>query len=208
MKKNEEVKECACGCSCKKKAVVLLGVIVVAAALAFAGCKFACCGSKVMVIDFERVRQEAVAYKSIIDNQRSYEEKLQAELSVDAGQLQKEEKELAEQKDKLGETEFKKKAIVLQQKAALLQEKYQPRARRILLASQIVAEQLQPEVQKVLDEVAAKKGAGVVLNKGVAVYVGKKVDMTDCFVKALNEKVAAKEYPNPETIRPAPNGGK
>ena len=206
MKKNEEVKGCTCCCSCSKKAVALLGVIVVAAALAFGACKFACCGSRTMVIDFERVRQEAVAYKSIIDSQRTYEEKLQAELSIEAGQLQKEEKELAKQKGKLSETDFKKKVAVLQQKAALLQEKYQPRARRILLASQIVAEQLQPEVQKVLDEVAEKKGAGVVLNKGMAVYIGEKADMTDCFIKALNEKVAAKEYPNPETIRP--NGGK
>jgi len=206
MKKNEEVKACSCGCPCKKKAVVLLGVIVVAAALAFGACKFACCGSKVMVIDFDRVRKEAVAYKAIIDNQVSYEQKLQAELSVEAGQLQKEEKELAEQKDKLSETEFKKKVAAWQQKAAFLQEKYQPRARRILLASQSVAEQLQPEVQKVLDEVAQKKGAGVVLNKGMAVYVGNKADMTDCFVKALNEKVAAKPYPDPEAL--PVNGGK
>ena len=207
MTKNEEKKECGCGCSCKKKAIVLVGVVVLAAAAAFGACKFACCGSKVMIIDFEQVRQNAVAYKSIIDQQRSYEEKLQAKLSVDAGQLQKEEKELVEQKGKLSETDFQKKATALQKKAFELQQQYRLRAQQILLASQKAAQDIQAEVQEVLDGIATKKGAGVVLNKNIAVYADDKVDITDCFVKALNEKVKAKAYPNPETIQLPVAGG-
>lgn len=204
MKKNEEV--CACGCSCKKKAVVLLGVIVVAAALAFGACRVACCGSKVMVIDFERVRQEAVAYKAIIDEQRGYEEKLQAQLGLDAGKIQEKEKDLAAQKGKLSETEFKKKAVALQKEAFDLQQKYRFQAQQILLASQIVAEKIQPAVEDTLESVAKTAGAGVVLNKAMTVYTGDKNDLTDSFIKALNETVKAETYPNPESIQPVAGG--
>jgi len=159
-----------------------------------------------MIIDFERVRQEAVAYKAIVDAQRGYEEKLQAQLGLDAGQLQQKEKDLVAQKGKLGETEFKKKALALQKESVELQQKYRFQAQQILLASQVVAEKIQPAVEEVLQTVAKKACAGVVLNKGMTVYTGDKSDLTDAFIKALNEKIKAEEYPNPETIQPAVRG--
>ncbi|MBR2505201.1 MAG: OmpH family outer membrane protein, partial [Elusimicrobiaceae bacterium] len=154
--------------------------------------------------------KEAVAYRSILESQRGYEEKLQAQLGLDAGELQKKEKELAEKKDKLSETKFKKEVLALQKEAAVLQQKYQLQAQKILIASQIVAEKLQPAVEETLQDVAEKSGAGVILNKAVVVYptdkVKSKIDLTDAFIKALNENVKAEEYPNPETIQPAVGG--
>ena len=196
--KNE--KECSCGCSCKKKAVMLGGTAIVAALLAFGACQWACCGNKTMVIDFERVQKEATVYKSIIDNQRGYEEKIQAQLSLEAGQLEQEEKELAAQKGKLSETDFKKKAVALQKKAMTMQQKYRGQVQQVLAASQIAASKVQAEVEEVLEDVSKKAGAGVVLNKAVTVRAGQKNDLTDSFVKALNKKVKPVEYPNPETV--------
>ena len=211
MKKNELVEKenssCACGCPCGKKVGTLFGVAVVSALLAFGACKMACCGGKVMVIDFDRVQQEAVAYKAILDEQRGYEEKLQAQLGVDAGKLQEEEKALAAKKGKLSETEFKKKAVALQKKAMDLQQQYRFQAQQILLASQSVAEKLQPAVKDTLDTVAKDAGASVVLNKMVALNeVAKSNDLTDAFIKALNETVKAEAYPNPENIQPMVEG--
>jgi len=196
--KNE--KECSCGCSCKKKFLMLGGTAIVAALLAFGACKWACCGTKTMVIDFERVQKEATVYKSIIDNQRGYEEKIQAQLGLEAGGLEQEEKSLAAQKGKLSETDFKKKALALQKKAMTLQQKYRAQVQQVLAASQIAASKVQAEVEAVLEEVSHKAGAGVVLNKAVTVRTGKKNDLTDCFIKALNQKVRPVEYPNPETV--------
>lgn len=201
--KNEK---CKCGCSRGKKTVAFVGGIAIAVALAFGACKWSCCGTKTMVIDFDRVRQEAEAYRSILDAQRGYEEKLQAQLSLDAGEMQKKEKELADKKGKLSETEFKKKALALQKEALELQKKYQLQAQKILIASQIVAEKLQPAVEETLQNVAKKSGAGVVVNKAVTVYANDKVDMTDAFIKALNENVKAETYPNPDTIQPTVGG--
>ena len=201
--KNEK---CKCGCSCGKKAGVIIAGVVVAATLAFGACKWSCCGTKTMVIDFDRVRQEATAYRSILDAQRGYEEKLQAQLGLDAGAMQQKEKELADKKSKLSETEFKKKVLALQKEAAELQQKYQLQAQRILIASQMVAEKLQPAVEETLQKVAKKAGAGVVLNKAVTVYANDKVDMTKAFIEALNENVKAETYPNPDTIQPAVGG--
>ena len=196
--KNE--KECACGCSCKKKALMLGGTAIVAALLAFGACKWSCWGSKTMVIDFERVQKEATVYKSIIDSQRGYEEKIQAQLGLEAGQLQQEEKDLAAQKGNLSETDFKKKVVALQKKAMQLEQKYRGQIQQVLAASQIAASKVQAEVEDVLEDVSYKVGAGVVLNKAVTVRAGEKNDLTDCFIKALNKKVKPVEYPNPETI--------
>ena len=194
-------KECTCGCSCGKKALMLGGTAIVAALLAFGACKWSCCGTKTMIIDFDRVQKEAIVYKSIIDAQRGYEEKIQAQIGLEAGQLEQEEKDLVNQKGKLSETDFKKKAIALQKKAMGIQQKYRGQLQQLLEASQIAASKVKDEVDAVLEEVSHKAGAGVVLNKAVTVRSGKKNDLTDRFVKALNEKVKPVEYPNPETVR-------
>ena len=201
--KNE--KECGCGCSCAKKVLMMGGTAIVAALLAFEACKWTCCGNKTMVIDFERVQKEALVYKSIIDSQRGYEEKIQAQLSLEAGNLEQEEKELAAEKGKLSETDFKKKAVALQKKAMAMQQKYQGQIQQVLAASQVAARQVQGDVEKVLEYVSRKAGADIVLNKEVTVWpgkevAGKKTDMTDAFINALNEKIKPVEYPNPETI--------
>ena len=75
-----------------------------------------------------------------------------------------------------------------------------------MIASQIVAEKLQPAVEETLQNVAKKSGAGVVVNKAVTVYANDKVDMTDAFIKALNENGKAETYPNPDTIQPTVGG--
>ena len=200
---NNETKECTCGCSCGKKAVFLGGTALIAAALAFGACRLACCGgSKIMVVDFDRVQTQAVVYKAILDNQRGYEEKIHAQINLEGGQLDQEEKELVAQKGKLSETDFKKKAVALQKKAMEFQGKYRMQTQQILMASQMAASKVQAEVEEVLKQVAKKAGADVVVSKAVTIYMGEKVDLTDRFVEALNEQVKPVEYPNPETIQP------
>jgi len=200
---NEE--KCQCGCSCKKKALMLGGTAVVAALIAFGACKWCCCGNKTMIIDFDRVQKEAVVYKTIIDSQRSYEEKIQAQIGLEAGQIKQEEKDLVAEKGKLSETEFKKKAVALQKKAMQMEQKFQGQIQQVLAASQIAASKVQAEVEEVLEQVSHKAGASIVLNKDVTVWPGKKVagkknDLTEAFIKALNEQVKPVEYPNPDTV--------
>ena len=199
---NNELNKCQCGCSCGKKAVFLGATALVAAAIAFGACRFACCGGKTMVVDFERVQTEAAVYKAILDSQRGYEEKIQAQINLEAGKLDQEEKDLVAQKGKLSETDFKKKAVALQKKAMEFQGKYRAQTQQILMASQMAANKVQPDVENVLNEVARKAGAGVVVSKAVTIYMGEKVDLTDRFVEALNDQVKPVEYPNPETIQP------
>jgi len=199
---NNELKECKCGCSCGKKMIALGGTALVAAAIAFGACRMACCGNKVMVVDFDRVQTEAAVYKAILDSQRGYEEKIQAQINLEAGKLDQEEKDLVAQKGKLSETDFKKKAVALQKKALEFQGKYRAQTQQILLASQAAASKVQPDVENVLNEVARKAGAGVVVSRAVTIYMGEKVDLTERFVEALNKQVKPVEYPNPETIQP------
>ncbi|MBQ7413473.1 MAG: OmpH family outer membrane protein [Alphaproteobacteria bacterium] len=203
---NEIKKMIQCDCSCKKKAAILGGAVIVAALLAFGACRLACCGSKTMVIDFDRVQREAVAYKSIIDQQKNYEEKVQAQFGLEAGALEQKEKDLVAKKGKISETEFKKKTLALQKEAMELQNKYRFQFQQILLASQTAATQIQDSVETTLQNVAEKAGAGVVLNKAVTVHVSDCNDLTDAFIKALNKSVQPVTYPNPESIAPVAGG--
>lgn len=203
---NETKKMIQCDCSCKKKAAVLGGAVIVAALLAFGACRLACCGSKTMVIDFDRVQREAVAYKSIIDQQKNYEEKVQAQFGLEAGALEQKEKDLVAKKSKISDTEFKKKTLALQKEAMELQNKYRFQFQQILLASQTAATQIQDSVETTLQDVAKKAGAGVVLNKAVTVHVSDYNDLTDAFIKALNKSVQPVAYPNPESIAPVAGG--
>ena len=198
---NNELKECKC-CSGKQKMIVLGGTALAAALIAFGACRLACCGTKTMVVDFDRVQKEAVVYKAIIDSQRGYEEKIQAQLNMEGGQLEEEEKNLVAQKGKLSETDFKKKAVALQKKAMELQGKYRAQAQQVLMASQTAASKVQAEVEEVLNQVARKAGAGVVVSKAVTIYMGEKSDLTKPFIEALNKKVKPVEYPNPESVQP------
>ncbi len=200
MTKKEQKQECACGCSCGKKAIVLLGGIAVSVLLAVGICKTMCCTTKTMVVDFERVQVEAEVYKSIFAEQRKYEEKLQAQLTLEAGELQKEEKELMDQKSKLKEVDFKKKSLALQKKVAETQQKYQLQAQQIVMATRLTAQKVQEGIKNTIEEVADKARADIVISKEVTVYSNDKADLTDAFIKALNEKVKPVAYPDPATI--------
>ena len=202
----EKSKTKVCNCHWHKKTAAVAGGIALMAIISLGVCWGMMRGTKTMVVDFERVQQEAIAYKAIIDQQKVYEEKLQARLGLEAGALEQEEKELVERKGKLSEKEFKKQAAVLQQKAGELQNKYRFQLQQIVLASQLAASQIQAPVEEALQAVAKKAGAGVVLNKSVTIYAGEKNDLTDGFIRVLNQTVKPVAYPNPEAINPTVGG--
>ena len=145
----KEIYRSAYKCKHKKE---IAGAILAVLVLSWCVCSCHTSGTKAMIIDFARVQQEAEAYKAIMTEQRSYEEKLQAQFSIEAGTLQKEEESLLEQKKKLGDSAFKKKADELQKKALDLQQKYRYQAQQILAASQAAATKLQPEVEKAVEK--------------------------------------------------------
>ena len=205
MKKNEEKR--TCGCSCKKKIAVLAGVVLVSVAVAFGACRLCCCGTKTMVIDLDRVQREAVVYKTIIEGQEAYAERLQAQLSVDAAQLRSDFKALEDKKSKMSEANYKKELAALQKKDSTLAQQYQLRQVQMRLATDMVVKQVQPTVNTVLETVAKKNGAGLVLYRlNQMPYISKCNDLTDAFVKALNDQVKPQPYPNPETIQPVAGG--
>ena len=191
-----------CACSRTKKIAAVLGVILIAAGLGAGVCRMMCCGTKTMVIDFDRVQQEATAYKAILDQQKEYEAQVQAQLAQAADALAAEEKALVDRKSSMKEAEFKKETMALQQKALDLQNRYRGLFQQIGRASQLAAAQIQESVEETLQKVARRAGAGVVLNKAMTVHVGTKNDLTDCLIKALNKSVKPVAYPNPSNMNP------
>ena len=112
--KKVEKKTGGCACGCGKHIGVAIVAAVIAGAVAFGGCYMACHGKKAVIVNFEQVKQEAEAYKSILAEQRKYEEKLQAQMGLDVGALQKEDAALAAKKGKMKEDKilFKNKTNI------------------------------------------------------------------------------------------------
>lgn len=198
-KTEKKVNVCACGCG--KKIGVIVATAVVAGLVAFGASCLMCGGKKTVIVNFEQVKQEAEAYKAIVAEQRKYEEKLQAQMGLDFGALQKEDADLVAKKGKMKESEYQKEVVALQKKAAELQQRYRYQAQQILGASQMAAEKIQADVEKTLEKVAKKAGAGVVLNAAVVVYANDDTNnITDCFVKELNKTIKPVAYPDPTTV--------
>lgn len=196
MKKSEAIKKC-CVCSCSKKVAVIVGGVAVAVLLAVGVCKM-CCGPKIVVVDFDRVQQEAAVYRAIGVEHQKHEAQLKADLDQTAAALQKEEEELNAKKGKLGEKEFKKQSLALNRKVAEAQQKYGIWNQQINGATQLTAQKVQGDLQAVLKEMSS--GVDMILSKAVTAYASDKVDITDKFIKALDDKVQSVEYINPQTV--------
>lgn len=181
--------------------------ITLAVGASFAVCYFSTWQTKTMIIDLARVEKEADAYKSVVENDLAYKQKLIAQKSLTDSELKKDYDTLLAQKDKMSESDFRKKEIALQKREMELLRQYQFQAIQIRLATSMTLKNLQPMALETLQTVAREAGAGVVINKVSEIpYVGEKNDLTDRFIAALNRRVQARPYPNPDTIQPVAGG--
>ncbi len=201
--KAEAKKECpitGCACLSPKKTAFGLGVLAVMVLVALGVSSLM--SNRTVIINFDKVKQEAVVYQSILTEQMQYEQKLQAKMALDFGALQKEDSELTAKKAKLKPAEFQKKVEALRAKVAAAQQKYDYELKKILAATQMAVAQVQKDIEATLEDVAESENAGVVLNTSAVVYVNDDTnDITDAFVAALNQKVKPVAYPNPDTLQ-------
>lgn len=149
------------------------------------------CGeSKTLVVDFQRLWREVKVYQSISENYTAYQQGLKIKFNEGVLALQKQNQELLADKKKLGEAEFKKKTAALEQQARAMDQEYVALSKKGTAETDQVLNQLKPQVDEVLREVAKSEGAGILFNKALALYADDAQDITDEVIKALNKKLS------------------
>lgn len=180
----------------KKLLWLLVGVIVFAL---WWGCCSSC--KTIGVIDFSVVQKEAKLYQSVINERKKYEEQIRIRIVAEYGDLEKEVSALEKQKGSMKVDEYQKKFSALQRKVMAVQEKYNPAWERIEAATQIA---LRNGAGKYLDEAfqktAKQNGVKILISKTSTLYSDKKMDVTDAFVKNLDELVQSVPYPDPAKL--------
>lgn len=183
----------------------MVGVAAAVILFLLAASCFTPCGSgKIGVLDVDRLRGEAAAYKTIAAEQQKYEELWKMKFMAEKEVLDKEDQELAAaaKAKKMKPGELRRAIEELQKKALALQKKYQAEAAKILAASKSVLTQVDELMLQAASTVAEKKGYDVVIPDRV-IYASDRADITDDVIKALNKKSIQIKYPDPQTLTPA-----
>ena len=152
------------------------------------------------VIDFGAAQMKAKVYQSVIAEQRKYEEQIRVRIAADSVGIEKEAKELESKKASMKPEEYQKKVQSLQRRFAVIQDKYRPMVERIVAASQIALKGAEKEIAKAVEQTAKQKGVKVLLPVNNVLYAEKSADMTDTFVKNLDELAQSVPYPDPAKL--------
>lgn len=157
--------------------------------------------NRVVVVNPNRVSEEAVVFKKIREQQAKYEAQLNAESSVEMAALQEEQNKLEAEKKKMKADEFQKKQEALSEKIMAFKRKYAYRVRQIVTASQMAAASTEKTTNEVIKRVAKQEKAGIILSAANVMSADDKTnDITKEFVEEMNKTISEVSYPDPATI--------
>ena len=146
----------------KKVITILVGVAAIAL-LAYGICRAG--RPQVGIINFATVQQKAKAYVAAAEQQKKYDEQIQAIIMKDKDfiQLQEEGKRLSEQQNTLSKDEFERRSNALQEKALKINERYRASFERNAMASQLALKALEKQIAEAIEATSQKTGAKVLL---------------------------------------------
>jgi len=184
----------------KKTILTIVGVAAVAL-LAYGAYKAT--RPQIGIINFQTVQQTAKAYVAAAEQQKKYDEQIQAIIMKDKDfiQLEEEGKKLAEQQKTMAKDEFERKSNALQAKALKINERYRASFERNAMASQLALKALEKQIAEAIEATSQKTGAKILLPVNTILYASEKADFTEVFVKELDKRVQTVNYPDPVTLQ-------
>ena len=129
-----------------KKTVAMVAGLVVLGVLGYG--LYRATRPQVGIINFQTVQQKAKVYLAAAEQQKKYDEQIQAIILKDKDfiKLQEEGKKLAEKQQTLSKAEFERQSVVLQEKALKINERYRASFERNAMASQIALKALEKDI--------------------------------------------------------------
>ena len=184
------------------KTVLKIGGGCVLAALVLAGVVSmgqSCGKNKVAVLNLDLVQEKAVAYEKVKVETQKHISALKARFSDEEKALQTKAATLKKKIEENGNkvAGFEKELQKLQQELGEFQRKVRIQSALIAKARAAAINQVSPIAEELLKEISQKKGIEVILPRPYVTYVTPAADITDEFIKLLDDKDIQVSYPDP-----------
>lgn len=142
--------------------------------------------AKIGVVDFQRIFKNSNAGKAVQTELKSQFKTMQAELEKNKSEIEEIQKTLERQAAVISKAAREEKKRELQIKIfdfKNLEKKYRSELRK---NERIKLMKIQDEALKIAQEIGKKEGYLIILDKSVAVYVPKTLDLTDKVIQEYN----------------------
>ena len=181
----------------------IIGVVGLVAIAGLAYGTYRMTKPQVGVINFATVQQKANVYKMAAEQQKKYDEQIQAIIEKDKDfiKLKAEGDKLAEQQPTLSQEEFERRSMALQEKAVKIHERYRDSFERNAMAAQIALKSVEKQIAEAIEATSQKTGVKILLPVSTILYASEKVDYSDVLVQELDERIKEVNYPNPVTLK-------
>lgn len=144
----------------------------------------------VMVIDTARIMGEAQAMKAIRDQIDQLRGSYQSEIKKEEDELRRADQEMAQQRQVLSPEAFNQRRQDLQQRAAALQVKARTRRSQLDQALRDAVQEVRARLLKIVEAVAQRHGANIVVQKSDLVYADSRTEFTDEVLRQLNAELS------------------
>lgn len=154
---------------------------------------------KVVVVDVEKVKKEALLFQTINSEAEKYVNALSVRVNEDKKALQTEAIALNKRIEKSGKSasDFTNEIETFTRKEAAFRNKIQFQSQLISRATQSALQQINPVIQSVLKEISEDQDIQVMLPKSFVTYNVSAIDITDDIIERLNKKDFNVVYPDP-----------
>lgn len=144
----------------------------------------------VMVIDTGKIMAEARAMNSIRDQIDQIRSNYQAEIKREEDELRRADQEMAQQRQVLSPEAFNQRRQDLQQRASALQVKARTRRTQLDQALRDAVQVVRNRLLKIVEAVAQRHGANVVVQKSDLVYADDRMEFTDEVLAQLDAELS------------------
>lgn len=141
---------------------------------------------KIGVINTQRILEESIIGKSIINELESLRLERKRELDTLSAEIDSLRRELDAQSSILSTEAKRTKEDELLRKQTALRRKAEDYDNELRVKQDDVLKTMTVRIEKILDTVGKEKGYTIILNEAVALYFSGEIDITDDVIKQLN----------------------
>lgn len=158
----------------------------------------------IIVVDTNRIQRDSLAGKAIVEQREKYQQAFSAEFDAQRRQLQKDEMELAKQKNLLSQQAFEQRTRAFTEEVASFQRRYQAAIKALENSAAKAHNELQRITIETTSELASEVGAGLVLHKQTVFLHDERMDVTDRVIERINSRTPTVAFPPPNADEALP----
>lgn len=147
--------------------------------------------AKVIIIDTQEITRSSLAGKDLLRQIENYRAELEAEQARLEQEFKTAEAELVRQQSILTQEAWTEKARAMQEELRGPRIELQDRSRRLQIAADRASQELQSALMPIYQELLAKYGANLLIDRGMAVLTGPGMNVTQTVIEKLDAALPA-----------------